>query len=383
VALRGAGRVGRLPISDSLPDILLIAPPQGRRALAFQDSLARLGWPPARVVSYLDALEGRAHLAELVRPGSVVRFESPGEDIQTELHLIERGGGDTVDLAAGELAPLRAWYAGFTEVLVELDAQLEQAPAHHRMQRREHILGMFSKPDTHARLSAAGVSVAPALPEIHSFDELMHQLPQRGWSKVFIKLAYGSSGSGVVALQWNEGGQISARTTVRRVEGRLYNSRRLVNLTTRSEIVALIDDLTKHRLHVEQWLPKISFAGLTSDLRVVVIGGRAQHTLLRSSSGPVTNLHLGNKRGDVDAFAASLGPQRWAEVGRLAESALAAFPGALYAGVDVLVTPRAKQLAVLEVNAFGDYHRGVEFGGHDTYAAELLALQAEIHAERP
>ncbi|WP_293912087.1 STM4014 family protein [Deinococcus sp.] len=370
-----------------LPDILLIAPPQGRRALAFQASLERLGWPSARVVSYLDVLEGRAHLAELVRPGSVVRFESPGEDVPTELHLIERGGGASVDLAAGELAPLRAWYAGFSEVLAVLDAQLAQAAPHHRMQRSEHILSMFSKPETHARLSAAGVSVAPALPEIHSFDELMAQANERGWTRLFVKPAYGSSGSGVVALRWNArnqvGGQIIARTTARRIEGRLYNSRRLVNLTTRSEIVALIDDLATHRLHVEQWLPKISVDGLTSDLRVVVIGGRAQHTLLRSSSGPVTNLHLGNKRGDIEAFKRSLGEKRWADVQQLAESALAAFPGALYAGVDVLVTPRAKALAVLEVNAFGDYHRGVEFGGHDTYAAELLALQGEINAQRP
>ena len=366
-----------------LPDVLLVAPPQGRRALAFQASLERLGWPLARVVPYLDVLEGRAHLAELVRPGSVVRFESPGEDIQTELHLIERGGGEPVDLAAGELAPLRAWHAGFAGVLAELDAHLGQAPPHHRMQRSEHILGMFSKPDTHARLRAAGVNVAPALPEIHSFDELMAQARDHGWTRLFVKLAYGSSGSGVVALQWNARSQVSARTTVRRVNGQLYNSRRLVTLTNWADIAALIDELAAHRVHVEQWLPKISFGGLTSDLRVVVIGGRAQHTLLRSSGGPVTNLHLGNKRGDVQAFAASLGPERWAEVGRLAERALAAFPGALYAGVDVLLTPGARQMAVLEVNAFGDYHRGVEFGGHDTYAAELLALRSETRARRP
>ncbi|MFC6749800.1 hypothetical protein [Deinococcus aquaticus] len=116
----GAGRAG--------PDVLLIGPPDGRRARAFQATLAGLGWPPARTVSYLDVLAGRAALPDLVRPGTVVRLESPGEDLPTERALIERGGGVPTDLAAGEIAPMRAWYAGFSAVLREVEAGLAQAP---------------------------------------------------------------------------------------------------------------------------------------------------------------------------------------------------------------------------------------------------------------
>jgi len=365
------------------PDILLVAPPEGRRARAFQNTLHALGWPPARVVSYLDLMEGRAHLSALIRPdsnggrGTVVRFDSPGEDVATELALIRRGssaGGDaSADLAAGELPSSPAWYAGFAETLRGLDAELEQAPPHLRMQRTEHVLMMFDKPATHARLQAAGVPVPEALPPVSSCEELLSAARGRGWSRVFVKLAYGSSASGAVALAWS-GERVQATTTVRQEGGRLFNSRKLLKLTSWPEVDSLIGALAPQRLHVERWLPKASFAGRAMDLRVVVIGGRADHALVRLGRGPITNLHLGNERGDMGALRAELRSERWQAVQQTCIATLAAFPGALYGGVDVMLTPGWRRMAVLEVNAFGDYHRGVLSNGLDTYAAELCAL---------
>lgn len=362
------------------PPVLLLAPPESRRVRAFQASLTGLSLPPARVVSPLAVLRGEVHLAELVLPGSVVRLDSPGEDTATEEALIRLGGGEPGDLAGGEIAPMRAWYAGFGDFLARVDAQLCEAPPHRRMQRVGHILTMFDKPATHARLEAAGVPVPPALPEVQSAEELFVRAAERGWSRLFVKLAYGSSASGAVALQW-DARRVSAVTTVRMEGGRLFNSRRLVRYETWPEVHALIDALAPHRLHAERWLPKASFGGRTIDLRVVVIGGRAGHTLVRSARGPITNLHLGNERGDLESLKAAAGPERWSAVTAVVEGALAAFPGALYAGVDVLLTPGFRRAAVLEVNAFGDYHRGVTVNGLDTYAAELCAL-LEGDAER-
>ncbi|ADV65765.1 STM4014 family protein [Deinococcus maricopensis] len=364
------------------PDVLLIAPPTGRRARAFQASLAALGWPPARVVSYLELLRGEVHLTDLVRPGTVVRFDSPGEHADTERALIERGGAQAGDLAGGELAPMRAWYAGFAGALRELLGQLDRCAPHRRMQDVEHVLTMFDKAATHARLAGAGVPVPPALPEVDGAEALFEAAVARGWSRVFVKLAYGSSASGAVALQWR-GSRVSAVTTVHMEGGRLFNSRRLRQYSSWAEVRTLVDALARHRVHVERWLPKVSFQGRTIDLRVVVIGGTAGHTVVRSARGPITNLHLGNERGDVDALRGALGEAGWAHVQGVAEGALAAFPGALYGGVDVLLTPGFRGAAVLEVNAFGDYHRGVLHGGLDTYGAELRALLSEgRHAER-
>ncbi|WP_156372779.1 hypothetical protein [Deinococcus sp. Leaf326] len=94
-------------------------------------------------MSYLDLLHGRTVLSEHVRPGTWVRFDSPGEDLDTERALIARDGGRAGDLAAGELAPLRAWYAGFRETLLDLDAQLVGCAPHVRMQRTDHLLTMW------------------------------------------------------------------------------------------------------------------------------------------------------------------------------------------------------------------------------------------------
>ncbi|MFC6593218.1 STM4014 family protein [Deinococcus lacus] len=256
----------------------------------------------------------------------------------------------------------------------------DRVPPHRPMQRVGDILTMFDKPATHARLRAAGVSVPDALPEVHSAAELFAAARERGWTRLFVKLAYGSSASGAVALQW-QGERVAAISTVRMLGGRLYNSRQLLRYETWGEVYALLDALAPHRLHAEQWWPKASFGGRTIDLRVVTIGGRAQHTLVRSARGPITNLHLGNERGDAEALRRELGP-RWEMVEDAAESALNAFPGALYAGVDVLLTPGFRRAAVLEVNAFGDYHRGVRVAGRDTYQAELCAMM-EGDAPRP
>ena len=139
-----------------------------------------------------------------------------------------------------------------------------------------------------------------------------------------------------------------------------------------AELRPLLAALTGQRAVVEDWLPKAQWNGKSFDLRVVVIGGRAAQVLVRSSRGPFTNLHLGNERGDWDAVRGWLG-ERWEEVRDSAQRAAACFPEALYCGVDVLILP-SKDHAILEVNAFGDYHRGVLVDGLDTYGTELRAL---------
>ncbi len=371
--------LGSKPLHSS--NIILIAPPLSRRVKAFQATLADLGRSQARVISYLDLMAGQVHLAEVVQAGDIVRFDSSGEDISTELAFIERGGtkqnAEATAIAEGEIAPMRAWYAGFSAVLHELDQQLQQAAPHRRMQNTDHILSMFDKAATHAKLQAAGVPVPQCLPQVHSCAELFAEAQKRGWSRVFVKLNYGSGGSGAVALQWS-GRRILATTTVRMQGGRLFNSRHLMKYQGWAEIHALIDGLAKHRIHTEQWIPKASFGGGPMDLRVVTIGGRAQHTLVRVGKGPITNLHLGNERGELAAFLEALGPQRWQAIKDTCAQALAAFPNALYAGIDVLLTPSFKRHFILEMNAFGDYHRGILVDGLDTYGAELLMLEGQM-----
>ena len=75
---------------------VVVGNPAGRRIALFQEALARLGLPPAQVVSYPDLLEGRAELPEVVRPGTIVRIESPDKDFEAERAILA-AGADVAD----------------------------------------------------------------------------------------------------------------------------------------------------------------------------------------------------------------------------------------------------------------------------------------------
>ena len=89
---------------------------------------------------------------------------------------------------------------------------------------------MFDKPACHRRLSESGVPVPECLGTVGSFDELREAMRAGGCARVFVKLAHGSSASGVVAYQ-TDGVRHRASTTVEVVrrggQTLLYNSRRI------------------------------------------------------------------------------------------------------------------------------------------------------------
>ncbi|WP_425147674.1 STM4014 family protein [Deinococcus sp.] len=372
-----------MPAADR-PKIVLVAPPQSRRVRAYQTTLEALGLPSARVLAYTDLLNGRTHLSEHLREGDVLRYESPGEDWPTERALLalgfeqadeERAYLKTDALPAeadlGRLWSSRQWFLGLRAAFRQLDEQRLQAAPHRLMNASADILSMFDKADTSARLTAAGLKVPPNQRLLQDPDEVLLSPHAR----TFVKLSHGSGAAGAVALHVLRG-RVAAQTTVQatvQMDGaKLYNSRRVRQLSSVAEVRALLAALIEQRAVVEDWLPKARWDGKSFDLRVVVIAGKAAQVLVRSSRGPFTNLHLGNERGDWDAVRGWLG-QRWEEVRDSAQRAAACFAGALYCGVDVLILP-TREHAILEVNAFGDYHRGVLVDGLDTYGMQVRAL---------
>ncbi len=274
----------------------------------------------------------------------------------------------------GRILCLKQWYRGFEAVLLRVAAQAGECPAHPLMAEPHAILCMFDKPACRARLREAGVAVPPALGPVASYDELLHRMMRAKWSRVFVKPAHGSSATGVVAYQTN-GRDHAATTTVEMVgqggELKLYNSRRVRTYRDRREIAMLIDALCAHRVHVERWLPKAGIDGRAFDLRVVVIGGRARHVVVRTSRTPMTNLHLLNQRGEASRVRARMGEGAWGAAMESCEAAMRCFPRSLHGGVDLLIGTDLRAHAVLEVNAFGDLLPGVTCDGLDTYEAEI------------
>ena len=401
---------------------VVLGNPDNRRTTLFQSALQEAGLPAAHVISYRDVLRGKLDLSEELAQfagNGVLRIESPGEDHDVERRLIALGArgkrgqtlsGQTISTShrlvskgsdpfyhglpgtsVGEISPqsalrlredrgrvrhVRQWYAGFSSLLDDVEQALQTIPGIMVQNHPAAIRLLFDKPGCHQFLAASGVSVAPSLPPIHSYEELREAMKSAGWSRVFVKLAWGSSSSGVVAFS-TVGGRPLAITSLelvrRRGEARFYNNLTLSRYHNESDLRAIFDFLGREGVHVEQWLPKATQGGRNYDLRVVTFAGKACHTVVRTSLSPLTNLHLGNRRGDLSLVRQAAG-ERWSIVTDLCEQAAKAVPGALYVGWDVLVTPGFRRAVILEGNAFGDLLPNVVHEGFSTYGRGIVEV---------
>ena len=389
-------------VNNIAPAFVVLGNPGSRRLLLFQEALSELGLKPTLEIAWADFLAGRLNLSHRIPPNACFRIESPGKDFPVEQAILELGANHPESEETASVEEIRAltfdkgrilyprqWFLGFREALRRVEAQLAAARPHSRMNACADILTMFDKNACHASLQAAGVAVPRTLnPEttpgeaserlsIRSYEELRERMKAAAISRVFIKLAHGSSASGVVAYRTN-GREHQAITTVEMVEANgkleIYNSRRLLRYRNENEIERLIDALCRHRVHVEEWIPKASFAGHIFDLRVVVIAGQAQQVVVRQSDTPMTNLHLLNTRGDWNALQTHIGETAWSDARQACEAAMRCFPDSLYAGIDLMFASGFRRHAILEVNAFGDLLPGILHNGRNAYAAEIAAV---------
>lgn len=369
--------------------VLVLGLPTGERVSDCATSLRAAGHE-VDAVSYRALWESGQQVRRLIRPGTIVRVESPSDDPAVDAWLVELGGGHADGLVEGGLLDSAAWVRGLDRVLGRLDAVLEHLLVV-RLYHRDSVLTMFDKVATHRRLAEAGVPVAPALDQPAAgtrFGLLREAAEDGGWSALMVKARYGSSGFGICALRWS-GSRLAAYSTVGLQGGAAVNVRpyRLTDPDRIQTILTAIE--CTGGVHVERWLPKYvvpaeivrgvwqpgsaSERGGTVDLRVVVIDGRARQILVRVGDGPFNNLHLGGSRGSVPALRKMLGEERWRPAIVAAELAAAQFPRAHHAGVDVGLDTAGRPF-VLELNAFGDHHVGVLDGnGLDSYQAEIRA----------
>lgn len=371
---------------------VVIGTPGDRRVDLFQEALRTSQLPPARTVSYADLLGRSVHLAQVVQDGSIVRLESPGRDFEVERLLLAAGASQAesepvAHISAADAAALpfdkgriwfpRQWYLGFCAALDVIASQLAECPPHRLMNAPGEIALMFDKPACHALFATHALPVPRSLGPASSYDDLIEAMERERCFRVFVKLAHGSSASGAVAYEWN-GTRHRAITTVEMVqeagETKLYNSRRIRTSYDTSEIRRLIDPLCRHRVHVEQWIPKAADRNRLFDLRVVMIAGDVRHTVVRLSQSPMTNLHLLNDRTALQNLSRPLPAEAWNAAQHTCQQAAALFPGSLYSGIDLLFEPGYRRHHILEINAFGDLLPGWLDRGQTTYEAEIQAV---------
>ncbi|MEL6462916.1 MAG: STM4014 family protein [Cyanobacteria bacterium J06621_15] len=409
--------------------LTIIANPENRRVGLLQKALENLNLPPATVISYADLISGKQNLEQFNSPENIIRFDSPEKNFEVDKAIIAAGeeleGGEGEEegegvegnthqkISSGDVEKLefdkgrilypRQWYLGWRNLLRRWEKELDLTPNPSPCLRRGgneltsksssclgkeglrvmnhpcNIAVMFDKPRCHERFSQNNIPVARSLGKIHNYEHLREQMQSQNLERVFIKLSHGSSASGVIAYRANSRFE-SAITTVERVRENgktlLYNSRRIRNYTKREEIADIINILIAEGVQVEEWLPKARLQGCGFDLRIVVINGEAQHTVVRLGKSPMTNLHLGNERGDINEFLEKVGDSNWQKMNRTCEQAADLFPNSLYCGVDLMIFPDWEQHAVLEINAFGDLLPGVFWNGMDTYMSEIKAVMS-------
>ncbi|MFJ8108142.1 STM4014 family protein [Streptomyces sp. NPDC096132] len=359
------------------PRFAVVGNPENRRVALFGDAVRTAGLPAPRVVPWADVLrDGGADFAA----DETVRVDSPGEN--DEVDRLLRGPGDPTRVEGSA-----RWYA-------RLIAALGTLRGGTRLDDPDDLAVLFDKRRCHAVLDAAGIPVpasptsGPGAAPVRGWDDVRALMREHRMHRLFVKPAHGSSASGVLAVDSGGGGRIRATTSVELApDGRLYNSLRVRRYHREHDIAAIVDALAPDGLHLERWLPKASQEGRAADLRVVVVAGRATHAVVRTSRSPMTNLHLGGSRGDLDAVRQSFeaAGARWTDALGVCEAAAACFPRTLCVGVDLLPAVGWRRSAVGEVNAFGDLlprltglpGSGAE--GLDTYGAQVAAVLHDRH----
>lgn len=373
--------------------MILIGQAKQRRTRLLQAALHARGLPPATVIDWAELLRNPAAVAERLRAAAAapVKLDSPGESTALEHALIREGwqrlgqpGPPPQPLAHGELAHRHWWYAGFAEALRRLeDAAPDRAMAGRWLNAPRDILRMCDKRDAQERLIAAGIATPPLLGPIDGYAQLRERMRAEGVDRVFVKPRYGSSAAGVVAYRCHRDGREAAYSSaewVRDARGaRLFNSLRPRCYTRSDEIAGLIDTLAVQSAYAEVWIAKPRApGGAHFDLRVVAFAGRARQRVARIAAQPMTNLHLGNRRGAVETL---LDPAVVARIEDAVARAAQVFPQSGSIGFDLI--PGHRCVRVLEANAFGDLLPGLGWQGLETYDDQAAWCAAFAQGTQP
>lgn len=352
----------------------LIGNPENRRVRDFRLALEEIRHSTFACLAYETLLQAPETLAGL--DVDFLRIDSPGENETVTKALITRGGGPlNPALEFGEVAFLKEYHRGYCDVL-EIIGQ-RGLPC---LNSPGDIAVMFDKWKSHQRFVENDVARPPAELAPSRWEDLRDLMRAGHNGRLFLKPLHGSSASGVCALRWTpQHQQLIAPLRIESARGQavLMNSLDVRIYTSPTEIELILGKLLPQGMISERWIPKLTLSGGAVDLRVLVIAGEARHWVVRQSRHPMTNLHLGNQRGDQEELRNVIGDEKLNAAFRLAEKAAACFPESLYAGVDVLLDTRHRAL-IGEINAFGDLLPRLIHRDESPY----LAIAKACHAQR-
>jgi hypothetical protein len=355
------------------PRYVSICNPDGKRWQLYARELAAF-WaehgaaPEVEVVPWREVIPRDGDLDGLAafdRP-AVVRLESPGRDWEVTQLLLQAGARDdpaepsrdwlSLPYQKGRLLRPGLFYRGFRRVLRGLRASFDRRPHLRPLSCPLDIAELFDKNATAARLEAADVPVPPSLPAPETADELLALVRGRRFSPAYVKLNTGSSAS-AIAVVHTDGEEPWCVTSAARLPDGFYSTRRLRTYRG-DDLRAVLGFLLAEGACVQRGIRMARIDGMNCDLRVVVVYGRPAFTVFRLSPLPMTNLHLGGRRGDLARCRAAVPTRAWLDALDSCAEAAQLYRCAV-TGVDLLFENGFLRHFVPEVNAFGDFFPGL------------------------
>jgi hypothetical protein len=354
------------------PRYILLANPQSKRCENYLPELNTF-WqhrgvdPAIEVVPWqaIVPLHGNLDgLAVFDRP-ALLRIESPGRDWEVAKLFLQAGsemsgecGTDwlTLPYQKGRLVRPTLLYQGFRRVLMGLRSSLDRRSHLQELSCPLAIAELFDKNATSVRLTAAGLPCPPSLAAPHTVDELFVLLRNRGFGTAYVKLNTGSSASAIAVVHACDDPPWAISSVVRLKDG-FFSTRRL-ECHQAEDLRALLGFLLAEGVCVQRGIRMAQIDGENFDVRVVVIHGRPAFTIFRLSSQPMTNLHLGGRRGAFNYCRASIPTRAWLDAIDHCVEAAKLYSCAVV-GVDLLFERGYFRHYLLEANAFGDFFPGL------------------------
>lgn len=251
------------------------------------------------------------------------------------------------------------------------------------LNRPQVIRELLDKRVCKDRLKKAGLSVTQDLEEkVHSGEQLLEIMEQRGVPQVFLKPVKGSGAAGIAAFRYRKKTGQTVLYTCGAEDpdtGCMVNTKRLRRFTDRNQVLSLLDRLLAADCMAERWYAKAEYQGFSYDLRAVIQDGTVDVILARLSKGPITNLHLNNHPLSVGEL--NLPPGVLGQVKTLCERAAGEFHGLRSAGIDILLEKNTLKPRVIEMNGQGDLIYQDIYGDNIIYRRQAAMMKEWLYGK--
>jgi glutathione synthase/RimK-type ligase-like ATP-grasp enzyme len=352
------------------PRYVIVANPDGKRWQAYQRDLLAF-WrrrgrePHITLIPWREAVSRRGEIDTLLEDDlpSIFRLESPGRDQEVMRLLLEAGDESatahawrSIPIPKGVLLRPSLLHRGFCRVLQGIRATLDRHPKLQPLACPLAVAELFDKASTSQRLAEAGLPCPATLPAPSQVSQLLDELRAHRLKTAYVKINTGSSATGIAVAHalddppW-------AITSMLRIGDHFYNTRKLQRISGR-QLEEVLDFLIGEGAFVQEGISMAQMDGQNFDLRVVVIHGEPAFTIFRLSGLPMTNLHLGGRRGRWNECRAAIPTRAWLDALDHCVDAAKLYECASV-GVDLVFERGYGRHFILEINAFGDFFPGM------------------------